>query len=119
MAKSFAEEQAARLRVSVGPLLKASINATVATTDITLAAAGGAGTYIVIEKIELTLAAAGTVAVWSNTSAGTRMTGDHVRAAGELVVNLSDLVSPTANQPVVLGRTNIAVGGSVSYRVLS
>lgn len=116
--KDFAHEQAHRLGLTVGPQLVASINATAATTDITLAANATSGCYVVIEDLQLTLAAAGTVAVYSNTNAGTRMTGDHVKAAGELTVRIQNLVSPTAAQPVVLGRTNIAVGGHVVYRIL-
>lgn len=117
--KSFAQEQAARLSCTVGPLLTASIGATAATTDVTLVANAAAGSYVVIEQLELTLAAAGTVAVYDNTNAGARMTGDHVRASGELFLRLTNLVSPVAAHPVVLGRTNIAVGGHVVYRILS
>lgn len=117
--KSFAQEQAHRLGLSCGPQLSASIGATVATTDVTLAAAGGAGTFVVIEDLQLTLAAAGTVAVYDTSAASTRRTGDHVRAAGELFLRLQNLVSATENVPMVLGRTNIAVGGHVTYRILS
>jgi hypothetical protein len=79
----------------------------------------GAGAVVVIEDLQLTLAAAGTVSVWMTSNAGTRMTGDHVKAAGELTVRLQNLISPSASEAVVLARTNIAVGGHVVYRILS
>lgn len=118
--KDFAHEQAHRLGLSVGPQLTAAINATAATTDVVLVADPGAGAWVVIEDLQLSLAAAGTVSVWTTASTtGTRATGDIVRAAGELAVRIENLVSSAASEAVVLGRTNIAVGGHVVYRILS
>jgi hypothetical protein len=74
---------------------------------------------VVIEDLQLTLAAAGTVSVWSDASStGTMMSGDHVRAAGELFLRLQNMLGDQG-EAVVLGRTNIAVGGHVTYRILS
>jgi hypothetical protein len=117
--KDYAHEQAHRLGLSLGPQLTAPITATAATTDVTLVADPGDGHYVVIEDLQLTLAAAGTVAVWSDVSStGTMMSGSHVRIAAEQFLRLQNMLSD-ASEAVVLGRTNIAVGGHVTYRILS
>jgi hypothetical protein len=118
--KTFAQEIGQQTSFSrIGPLVQLAINLSAAANE-TVLIAGAASTRIVIEKVELVAAAAGTFALWSGSvAAGTRMTGDIAAPAnGELV--FQDLFTQVAAHGVILNRTtSFALAGTILYRVLS
>lgn len=102
---------------SVGALVQASYGFTAAIDNQILIAAPSSGQRLVIERLELAIAA-GTVALYTGPGAGTRMTGDLVLPAGfyvfERLFCTADAAAFTCSRV-----TSIAIAGRVLYRVVS
>lgn len=103
---------------SATALLSAQFGFAAAIDNQTLIAAGAAGSRIVVERLEITVGAAGTIALYTGPAAGTRITGDMVVPTGVQVIERL-LVGADAAALTCSRVTSVAIAGRVLYRVLS